>query len=129
MQQQTAERSLDMGAGAAKTIVQIEVAKRGIQIVAPEQADHPPAEPDTFRIALRTTQRLLGFGKLIDLLRLLVGGRGLVGRLGIIALGESSRSKDRSRSTHYDRYAEHTVDHGSLKFFMADSDDERGVSW
>jgi hypothetical protein len=42
-------------------------------------------------------------------------------------LGESSRSKDRSRSTHYDRYAEHTMKHGSLKFFVADSDDEPGV--
>src|SRR6202030_1165768 len=65
----------------------------------------------------------------IDLLRLLVGGRGLVGRLGIIALGESSRSKDQSRSTHYDRYAEHTVGHRLLKFFVADSDDETDVSW
>src|ERR1700722_4862208 len=127
MQQQAAERSLDMGAGTAKTIVQIEVAKRGVQIVAPKQADHSPAEPDAFRITLRTIQRLLGFGKLIDLLRRLVGGRGLVGRLGIIALGESSGSKNRSRGTHYDRYAEHTMDHGSLKFFVVDSEDETGV--
>jgi hypothetical protein len=29
-------------------------------------------------------------------------------------LGESSRGKDRSRSTQCDRYAEHTMEHGSL---------------
>jgi len=114
MKQEAAERSLDMGAGATETIVQVEVAKRRVQIVAPKQADDPPAEPDTFRIALRTIQRFPGFSKLIDLLRLLVGGRGLVGGLGVVALGESSRGKDRSRSTQCDRYAEHTMEHGSL---------------
>jgi hypothetical protein len=29
-------------------------------------------------------------------------------------LGESSRAEDRSRSTQCDRYAEHTMEHGSL---------------
>jgi hypothetical protein len=32
-------------------------------------------------------------------------------------LGKSRRAEDRSRSTQCDRYAEHTMEHGSLKFF------------
>jgi hypothetical protein len=44
-------------------------------------------------------------------------------------LGESSGAEDRSRSTQCDRYAEHTMEHGSLKFFWAVSEDETGVSW
>src|SRR5205814_5579986 len=40
---QAAESRLDMAGWATKTVVQIEVTERGIEIVAPEQAHHPPA--------------------------------------------------------------------------------------
>lgn len=131
MEQETAERRLDMGGGASEAIVKIKMAEGGVQIVAPKQADDPAAQPYTFRIARGTIYGLLSLGKFIDFLCLFltVGGRGLVGRLGIIALGESGRDEDRGRSTQCDRYAEHTMEHGSLKFFWAVYDDETGVSW
>lgn len=105
-----------MGRRAPETIVKIKVAKGGVQIVAPEQADDPPAQPNAFRITRWPVYRLLGLGKLVDLLGLLlaVGCRALLCRLGVVALGESSRGKDRSRCAQCGRYAEHTMEHGSL---------------
>ena len=54
--------------GTAETVVKIEVAESGIEIVAPEQADHAPAEPHAFRIAGRSVNRMLRFGVFVDLL-------------------------------------------------------------
>src|SRR6202035_2973901 len=91
MQEEAAEGCLHMAARAAETVVKVEMAESGIEIVAPQQADHPAAEPNAFGISGRTTQRLLRFGKFVDLLRLLGGflavRRGLVGRLRLGALG------------------------------------------
>jgi len=87
MQQQAAESCLDMAARAAEAVVKVEMAEGGIEIVAPQEAHHPAAEPNAFGIAGRTTQRLLRFGKFVDLLRLLGGllavRRSLIGRLGL----------------------------------------------
>ena len=81
-----------MAARAAEAVVQVEMAEGGIEIVAPQQADHPAAEPDAFGIAGRPPQRLLRFGKFIDLLRLLgrllAVRRGLIGWLGVGVLGQ-----------------------------------------
>ena len=50
---EAAETRLDVGARAAETVVEIKVAESGIEVVAPQQADHPPAKPNAFRIAGR----------------------------------------------------------------------------
>ena len=75
VQDKAAERRLDMAARAAKTVVEIEVPEGGIEIVAPEQADHPPAEPHAFRIAGRSVNRMLRLGIFVDLLGFLGGVR------------------------------------------------------
>ena len=48
-----AETDLHMLAGAAEPIVQIEMSERGVEIVAPHQADRPFAEPDAFGLGGR----------------------------------------------------------------------------
>src|SRR5712691_6054883 len=74
-----AEGRLDVAGRATEAVVKIEMAESRIEIVAPEQADHPPAEPQAFRIGRRTAQKLFGFGELVDfLLRVLA-----VARLGL----------------------------------------------
>src|SRR5262245_43700497 len=78
-----AEGRLDVAGRAAEPVVQVEMAEGGIEIVAPEQADHPPAEPDAFRTAGRTAQELLRLGKFVDFLWgiFAVGGGRLLSRL------------------------------------------------
>ena len=68
VQNQAAERHLDMAARTAEPVIEVEVAKSGVQIVAPKQADYPPAKPDAFRVAGRPAQGMLRFGKFIDFL-------------------------------------------------------------
>ena len=89
---QATKGGLHMSAGATEPVVEVEVAKGGIEVVTPQQADHTTAEPDTFRIAGRAVERVLRFGEFVDLLRLLGGllaGRRLV--FGVVALGEGRR--------------------------------------
>lgn len=79
---QTAERRLDVAAGAAETIVKIEVAEGGVEVVAPHQADHAAAKPDAFRIAGGAVDRLGRFDEFVRLaLAFLGGGFGGCGRL------------------------------------------------
>ena len=73
---QAAESGLDMGARAAKPVVKVEMAEGGVEVVPPEQADHPAAEPDAFRVAGRAGQQARGFGDLVDLLLAFLGGFG-----------------------------------------------------
>src|ERR1700722_20703780 len=75
MQNQAAERRLDMPARAAKPIVEVEVAECGIEIVPPQQTDHPPAKPDAFGIAGRSVEDTLSFSEFVDLLRLFAAVR------------------------------------------------------
>jgi hypothetical protein len=77
VQDQTAERRLDMSAGAAKTVVEVEMPKGGIEVVAPEQADNPAAQPNAFGIAGRSIENALGLGEFVDFLGFFgsVGGR------------------------------------------------------
>ena len=63
---QAAESGLDMRARAAEPVVKVEVAEGGIEIVAPQQADHPAAEPDAFRVAGRPGEQARRFGDLVD---------------------------------------------------------------
>ena len=51
MLDQTAKRGLDMTGRTAEAIVKIEMAERCVDIVAPDQTDRAPAEPDAFGIA------------------------------------------------------------------------------
>ena len=87
VQYQAAEGRLDVSAGTTKPIVEIEVTEGGIDVVAPEQADSTPTEPDAFGIAGGPGNRTLNIRVLIDLLGRFFGrggfavGRGIVGRL------------------------------------------------
>jgi len=64
---QAAKGSLNMGAGAAETVVEIEVAESRIQVVAPKEANHPAAKPDTFRITGWAGQNTGGLCYFVDL--------------------------------------------------------------
>ena len=46
VQDQAAKRRLNVAGRTAKPVVKIEVAKRRVDVVSPEQADHAAAEPD-----------------------------------------------------------------------------------
>src|SRR5262249_44373626 len=74
---QAAKSGLDMGAGTAKAIVKIEMAKGGIKVVAPEEVNHPAAQPDALGIAGRAIQDP---GRLGDLVYLFLGFLGCVCR-------------------------------------------------
>ncbi len=69
-----AERCLDMAAGAPESLIEIEVAERGVEIVAPHQPDHTPAEPDAFQVSGRAVDCLRGFNELVGLALAVLGG-------------------------------------------------------
>ena len=54
-------------ARAAETVVEIEMAERRVEVVSPEQPDHPAAEPDALGIAGRPGDFLLRLGEFVDL--------------------------------------------------------------
>jgi len=93
---QAAEGGLDVGARAAKTVIQIEVTEGRIEVVAPQQVNHTAAEPDTLRIASRAIQDPRRLGNLIDLFLGFLNGvssRFLrLGRFAIPTLGVGSRN-------------------------------------
>ena len=106
---QTTERRLDVAAGAAKTVVEIEMAERGVEIVEPHQAHDAAAEPDAFGVSGRAVERLGGLDEFVGL-ALIVAGR--VGRLGpvrglarlflrmsVTALGKSASASERQRKS------------------------------
>ena len=120
VQNQAPERHLDMPARATEAVIEVEVAKCRVQIVAPKQADDAPAEPHAFRIAGRPAESALRFGKFIDFLGFLGAvlctilgavlgvvfgivlgalfrrGGLLVGRLGVVVLAKSRRNGGRN---------------------------------
>src|SRR4029079_4757309 len=90
---QAAERRLDMAAGAAEAVVEVEMAKGGIEVIPPHQPDHAPAEPNAFGIAGRAVDGLGGFRKLVSAALVLGGVLGGIGRLGCrLALVGGGRS-------------------------------------
>ena len=99
---QTAERGLDMAARAAEPIVEIKMAKGGVEVVAPHQANHASAEPNAFGVTRRTVDRLRRLGEFIRPALAVLGGIGRVcGRLaGLIrggrcpALGNGASNTD-----------------------------------
>jgi hypothetical protein len=120
MQYQAAESRLNMAARAAETVVEVEVPERGVEIVPPQQADHPVAEPDAFGIAGRTVERVLRLGIFVDFLALVRGGRSrgcwLVARAWRSALSERANGNDETggKAQPADD-AEYSVTHGSLE--------------
>ena len=89
MENQAAEARLDMAGRAAETIVKIEMAEGGLDIISPEQAHDPPAEPDALGIAGRASNHTLGFRIFVYLVQLILTGRaGFVGRFPIGTLGK-----------------------------------------
>ena len=94
---QTAERALNVTAGASEPLIEIEVAERRVEVIAPHQPDHPPAEPDAFRVSGRPVDRLRGFHEFVGLALAVLGGvcgRCLLGSrvlsTEITALGDGS---------------------------------------
>src|SRR5262245_22093321 len=71
------EGRLDVAGRTAEPVVKVEMAKRGIEIIAPKQADHAPTQPQAFRIGGGPSQEPLGFGELVDFL---LGFLGVAGR-------------------------------------------------
>jgi hypothetical protein len=73
---QASKRRLDVAARTAKAVVQIEVAKRGIEIVAPHQNHHPAAEPDAFGVSGRTIDGLRRLDEFVGLALVVLAGIG-----------------------------------------------------
>ena len=87
-----------MSAGATEAVVEIEMAKGGIEIIDPHQADDTTSQPDAFRVSGRTVDRLGGLDEFGGLALAILGrvGRGIGGGLagGIIALGEGAAQSE-----------------------------------
>ena len=82
---QASERRLDVAAGTPTAVVEIEVAKGGIEVVKPHQANDAAAEPDAFGIAGRAVNGLGGFRELVGLVLVVLGDISRVlPRLGLI---------------------------------------------
>jgi hypothetical protein len=91
---QATERRLDVAAGATETVVEIEVAKCGVEVVEPHQAHDAAAEPDAFGIAGRAAEGLRGFDEFVGLALIFLGGIRGLGRIagggfGLLILGVS----------------------------------------
>lgn len=95
-----AERCLDVAAGASKSLIEIEVAECGIEIVSPHQPDDAPAKPDTFGVSGGAVDRLRRFYEFVGLALAILGGisRGLLGGVvlsaAIATLGDSRPDPD-----------------------------------
>ena len=96
---QAAERRLDMAAWAAEPVVEVEVPERGIEVIAPHQADHAAAEPDTFRVPGGSIEDLLRLDEFVGLALIVlcrIGGACGCLALGILALVSATLGKDAS---------------------------------
>ncbi len=95
-----AERRLDVATGASESLIEIEVAERGVEIVSPHQPDNTPAKPDAFRVSGGTVDRLRGLHELVGLALAVLGciSRGLLGgrilSAAIAALGDGCPDPD-----------------------------------
>lgn len=87
----TPERRLNMSARAAKPVVKIEMAERGVEIVPPQQVDHAATKPNTFRVAGRPRKVLRRLGNFVDftLIFACIGGLLRLRTLAIATLGHS----------------------------------------
>ena len=94
------ERRLDMATGAAEPLVKVEMTERGVEVVAPHQANDAPSKPDAFRVASGTIDGLRGFHEFVSLALAFLGGiaRSLLGSVvlspQIATLGDSRPDPD-----------------------------------
>ena len=98
---QAAEGRLDMAAGAAEPVIEIEMPKGGVEVVAPHQAHDASTEPDAFRISARAIDGLRSLDEFVGFPLIFLGGVGGIGGrlLGLIlGIGSAALSKRASRS-------------------------------
>ena len=76
---ETPERRLNVAAGTAKPVVQIEMTECGVEIIAPHQDNHAAAEPDAFRVAGRAIDGLRRLDEFVGLALAVLGGIGSIG--------------------------------------------------
>ncbi|MBS0528803.1 MAG: hypothetical protein JSS22_05365 [Proteobacteria bacterium] len=79
---QAAKGCLHVTARAAKPIVQIEMAKGGVQVIAPHQDNHATAEPDAFRVSSGTVDGVLSFNEFVGFALAVLGGVSRSSRVG-----------------------------------------------
>jgi hypothetical protein len=68
-----------VAARAAKPVVQVEMAERGVKIVEPHQAHDPSTKPNAFGISGRTVEDLGGLDEFVGLALAVLGGIGRTG--------------------------------------------------
>lgn len=96
-----AECRLNVTAGAAEPLIEIQMTERGVEVVTPHQIDHAPAQPDAFRVSGGAVDGLRRFHELISLALTFLGGiaRSLFGRIvlsaKIAALGDGRPDSDK----------------------------------
>jgi len=123
VQDEAAERCLNMASRAAEAIVEIEVAECGFEVVAPEQTDHAAAKPYAFGIAGRSGHLVFDFRVLVDLLHRFLAGRCFLVRrrrgLGVGVLRGSrgihranGRREEKERGAHGAGKTKHSMQHG-----------------
>src|ERR1043166_1454744 len=90
-----AERLLEMVAGTAEPVVKLDLTQGRVEVVAPQQTDHPPPGPYAFRLSGNARQQPRRLGVFVDLFLFLLGrlGRRSSGRLlrllGLFLIGGS----------------------------------------
>ena len=85
---QTTKRRLDVTARATKPVIKIEMAKGGVEIVAPHQDHDPAAKPNAFRVSGRTIDGLRCLNEFVGFALTFLGH---IGRRGRIWRGRFSR--------------------------------------
>ena len=135
---QAAKRRLDMSARTAEPVIEIEMAKGGVEIIPPHQAHHATAEPDAFRVAGGAVDGLGGFDEFVGLALAVLGGIGGIGggftrRVlgGRTALGEGAAHSDQDGNSGNGEAAQNQVlklKHPSTHAFP-DLLPARGRSW
>jgi len=115
---QAAKGGLHMSAGATEPVVEVEVAKGGIEVIDPHQPNHAAPKPDTFGVAGWAIDNLGGFGELIGLALVVlcrVGGvwssglARLILGMGVAALGEGASESEQNNERGNREMAQHCV--------------------
>jgi len=78
---QATECRLDVTSGTAKTVIEIEMPKGGVEIVVPHQPDHAATEPHAFRVSGRPVDGLRRFDEFVGLALAVLGRIGRCGRI------------------------------------------------
>ena len=105
---QTTEGRLDVPTRTAETVVEIEMAKSGVEVVAVHQGHDAPAKPDAFGIAGWAVDGVGGFGEFVGLALAVLGGVGcalfgLVLGAGFAALGQGVPKRAASDTEQKDK--------------------------